>query len=497
MERDVQETVNPIASRLKALEGKKVLLVLLGVTFGLRLYAVLMARGIANDSAFYGFMARDFLSGHFQKALSSEYHPFYPFLISLISPGPAHVEMTGRLISLFFGSLTLIPIYFLVREESGPVEAFFAGLFYTFHPYLVAYGGMFLSEATYSGLLTFSVYFFWTGLKKRAALRSVLSGLFLALAYLTRPEGVGYLVVFLLWGFLDGGLRKGWLRKSYFIVGLMFVFILLALTYIVYIHSQGGQWVFTRKALAIQPQMQAFSGILKNIYRFLPFTVYYYLRAYHFTLWLFLLVGLYIMIQKKFRYGWFLASLVGFHLVSLATLSHSTIRFSVPVIPLSLFWAGLGVPGFQRFLKRLNFIRVEKWVFPFVIVCLAVQLPQSLRPERRHREDQKTIGLWIRENTHKDAMIMSNSPIEAFYGEREFIYLPTEKTLVIDEKEGEKFIVKSYPEFLDFARAKKVRYILINQYTSETAENFVRSIQSGDLKEVYRKGETIIYEVIY
>jgi hypothetical protein len=466
MESDVQVAwVNSITSRSKALEGKKVLLVLLGITFGLRLYAVLMAKAIANDSAFYGFMARDFLNGHFPKALSSVYHPFYPFLIFLISPDPTHVEITGRLLSLIFGSLALAPVYFLVREESGPVEAFFAGLFYAFQPYLVTYGGMFLSEATYSGLLTLSVYFFWTGLKKKAMFRSVLSGLFLALAYLTRPEGIGYIVVFLLWGFFDGGLRKEWLRKSFFILGLMLVFVILALAYIVYIHSQGGQWVFTRKALTIQPQMQALSEIIKNIYRFLPFTIYYYLRAYHFSLWLFLLAGLFIMIQKKFRYGWFLASLVGFHLVSLATLSHSTIRFSVPIIPLSL--------------------------------CLAVQLPQSLRPERRHREDQKKIGLWIRENTPKDAVIMSNSPIEAFYGEREFVYLPVEKSLVVYEKEGEKVEIMSYQEFLDFARAKKVRYILIDRYTSETAENFVRSIQPSDLKEIYRKGETVIYEVIY
>ena len=90
------------------------LLLLIGISFGLRLYAVLMAQGIANDSAAYGFIARDFLKGHFIKGLSSPAPPFYPFLIFLFSPDTTHVEITGRLISLFFGTLAIIPLFYLV-----------------------------------------------------------------------------------------------------------------------------------------------------------------------------------------------------------------------------------------------------------------------------------------------------------------------------------------------------------------------------------------------
>ena len=52
--------VNKIISFFKSLNERQALLILIGVTFGLRLYAVLMAKGIAYDSAGYGFMARDF-----------------------------------------------------------------------------------------------------------------------------------------------------------------------------------------------------------------------------------------------------------------------------------------------------------------------------------------------------------------------------------------------------------------------------------------------------
>lgn len=51
---------NKITQFLRGLDEKQILLLLIGITFGLRLYAVLMAKGIAYDSASYGSMARDF-----------------------------------------------------------------------------------------------------------------------------------------------------------------------------------------------------------------------------------------------------------------------------------------------------------------------------------------------------------------------------------------------------------------------------------------------------
>lgn len=97
--------VNKIILFLKSLNERQLLLLILGITLGLRLYAVLMAKGIAYDSAGYGFMARDFLRHDFIKGLSSPFHPFYPFLISLVSFDPTHVEIAGRLLSYVLGRL--------------------------------------------------------------------------------------------------------------------------------------------------------------------------------------------------------------------------------------------------------------------------------------------------------------------------------------------------------------------------------------------------------
>lgn len=504
----ILEMVNKTTLFIKTLTEKQILLLLIGITFGLRLYAVLMAKGIAYDSASYGFMARDFLKGDFIKGLSPAFHPFYSFLISLVSFDSTNVEIAGRLISLFFGTLTVIPVFYLVKEVVGQKGAIFSGLFYSFHPYLVSYSGMLLSEATYWGMLTFSVYCFWTGLKRKKIIRVMISGFLLALAYLTRPEGIGYFIVFLIWIVFYDGLKKGWFKKLALIGALILPLFIFTIPYLIHVHRETGQWFISKKAVEIQSQFlkwgergaienlhSKITQVANNIIHNLPFTTYHYLRAYHFTLWLFLFFGLIRARQKGVREEWYLASFILLHLFSLSTFHRSTIRFSVPLIPISLFWAGAGVLEIQRFFKRIKITKPEKWVSFLIILFILAQLPETLRPERRHREEQKKVGLWLQQNASKDAIIMGNSPQEVFYAGREFIVIPSG----IPTREGPGM---SYREIFHFARQKGIKYILVNEYIGETNPDFMESIQESDLKELYRyktrDGKTtLIYEVIY
>jgi len=507
--------INKLICFFKTLNEKQVLLLLIGISFGLRLYAVLMAQGIANDSAAYGFIARDFLKGDFIKGLSSPAPPFYPFLIFLFSPDTTHVEITGRLISLFFGTLAVVPLFYLVKEAVGQKKAIFSVFFYSFHPYLATYSGMLLTEATYWALLVFSAYFFWTGLSKQVTWKIGFAGCLLGLAYLTRPEGIGYILVYLVWIVVWGGVGKKWLKKFILIATLFLTVFSFVVPYVNYIHRETGQWLISKKALDAQSRFlkedtedvdsskgiknngpveknSKILGITKNVVRFLPFVTYHYLRAYHFSLWLFLFFGLIRVRQKVTAYELFLASLVLFHLLSLSTFITSTIRFEVPVIPLSLFWAGTGIIEMKRYLGKVKIFNAEKVIFFSIIVAILVQLPQGLTPERRHRAEQKKVGLWLKQNTPLDAVIMSNSPQETFYADREFMLLPSGIS-----RPGYRGL--SYDEVIHYARTKGVRYILVNKNTHEMIPGFIESIQSTDLKEIYREADQglVIYEVIY
>jgi hypothetical protein len=398
---------------------------------------------------------------------------------------------------------------------------------------------MLLSEATYWGLLTFSVYFFWRGLSRKKVLGCTASGACLGLSYLTRPEGIGYLIVFLIWIIVDGEMRKGWLKKCFMMGGLIVGFFIFAFPYMFTLRQETGQWLISKKGPVTQSQLMKWVEVKeapknegpknegpknegpkdlrkedlksekvieqprqsikyfnlmetgKSIRRFFPFTLYHYLRAYHFALWFFLLFGL-IRVRQKITLELLLASLILFHLISLATFTKSSIRFSVPLIPISLFWAGAGVLEIQRHLQRIKISNPKKWVSFLIVLAILVQLPQNMRPERRSRADQKEVGLWLKQNTPPGAIIMSNSPIEAFYAEREFIPLPLGVSTIWDPG-------KSYDQIISYAKSKGVRYILTNRNTHEFNPDFIESIQSKDLKEVFMRGDrkSIVYEVIY
>jgi hypothetical protein len=144
------------------------------------------------------------------------------------------------------------------------------------------------------------------------------------------------------------------------------------------------------------------------------------------------------------------------------------------------------------YLQRIKMVKPANLLLFFIVLSLLAQLPQSLRPERRHRADQKKVGIWLKQNTPEDAIIMSNSPIETFYAERAFVALPSEKP-------GNPR--RSYDEMIEFARKKGIRYILIDQNTQELNPDFIASIRKEDLKECYKHEEKdgdwiILYEVM-
>jgi len=510
-----------ITLALRNLNERQTLLLLLGLTFGLRLCVVLMASSIPNDSASYGFMARNFMKGEYQKGLSSVLHPFYPLLISFLSPGPAYVELTGRFISLLWGTVTLLPVYSLVRKVVGQKEATFAALFYCLHPHLTTYSGMLLSEATYWGLLTLAVYLFWMGLRRGNLLESMSSSLLLALAYLTRPEAMGYLLVFVVWAVIYGDAKEGRVRKFVLIAGLVCLFFAASFPYLLQIRRETGHWLISKKALETQvryltvdqtkqemrrPSLEKRPGarqrpfgwvhrlreMASNIFRYIPFTIYYYLKAYSFTLWIFLFFGL---IRKRQegedrRYEWFLASMIFFHVFSLATFIPSISRFSLPLIPISLLWAGAGVLALQRFLKRRGLSEPARWIALFIILMVLIQLPFELRSAMKGREEQRMAGQWLKENTPPDAVIMSNSPQEAFHAEREFFALPPAPPFGIGGG-------PSYQDVLSLAKEKGVQYLLVNQDTATYNRNFFESLPTSELQSLYRWDDQKKFMIIY
>jgi hypothetical protein len=102
------------------------LILLLLVSILLSTYLFFYTYIISLDGAFqYIPIAKDFVSGLFRKALTHNQQPLYSFLVALVSRWVSDFELTGELVSTFFGILIIFPVYFLGKMIFDQKIAFF------------------------------------------------------------------------------------------------------------------------------------------------------------------------------------------------------------------------------------------------------------------------------------------------------------------------------------------------------------------------------------
>ena len=124
--------------------------------------------------------------------------PVYPALIAVLDLIVKDFELAGILVSALFGAVLVLPVYHFTKEVFDTRTASVAALFTVFHPLLFAYSGSVLTESTYYFFVAMIAFLGWLAFARGRLLHIVLFS-FSSLAYLTKPEGVGFLFVFLLW----------------------------------------------------------------------------------------------------------------------------------------------------------------------------------------------------------------------------------------------------------------------------------------------------------
>jgi 4-amino-4-deoxy-L-arabinose transferase-like glycosyltransferase len=236
-------------TRIGKLKEKERLWILVGVAFLLRLYLVITSAGISPDGVEYLRAAKFFLDGDYYQGFSNVFPPFYPVMTVLTYLAAGDLELAGKFVSLFFGSLTVLPVYGLGKRLFNEEVGFYSALLLTFHPYLAQFSGSVLTESTFTFLVAWSVLIGWKAFQNKSWRAMFSVGLLLGIAYLTRPEGIGFVVLFFLWiFFFDGG--KFWnhlVRKLFMTGSLLIGTLLFALPYILFLHEITGKWIVSRK----------------------------------------------------------------------------------------------------------------------------------------------------------------------------------------------------------------------------------------------------------
>ncbi len=474
--------------KMRLLSRNREVLILFLITLAARVFLVLTARGVATDGCAYGWLAMEFAEGNFREVFNSAYPPLLP----IFTVGASYIfrdfELSARMVSCLFGSLTVFPLFFLIKDIFDKKTALMTVLFFIVHPYLSQASGEVLTEALYFFFVTSIAFLSWIAIQKSKHTLFLLVGLLLCLASLTRPEGVALTFLVLGWIWLKGTNRlKNALRWK--LISSLFclsVFIVVLLPCLFYIHQETGVWqINIRQQAAINLiRQEGMIGVINRFYRHTPKMLYFLSKAYYPVFLIFLFFG---VIKRKmfkgFRIGEaYILSFILLGILIVMAFTGVTDRYFYSFIPMALCWAAAGFWEIdyrlqQKFKdKSLSVGKggISRFSIIILVIVMAVCLPKGLRPIRGHRAIQKKVGYWLKENAgQKEFIVMASSPQESFHAGAKWYKLKG----------------KTYAEVISNAREKRADFIIINKKADKICPDFRDSVKADDLEVFTNKFE--------
>jgi 4-amino-4-deoxy-L-arabinose transferase-like glycosyltransferase len=202
-----------------------------------------------NDGPRFVAMAVDFLAGDWRHAIADSFHPLTAlFMAAGHAALGLSLEAAGETVSVLSGGVAAYAVWALAREQLGDRVALVAGVIFAMHPRLRESSAGVQSDGLHLACFALAALHAWRALDRARLASAALAGVFTALAYLTRPEGLATAVVLAGWLAADLLLRRRTLGRT---LGLGSAFALtLALVsapYVWAMHEVSGHWSITRK----------------------------------------------------------------------------------------------------------------------------------------------------------------------------------------------------------------------------------------------------------
>jgi 4-amino-4-deoxy-L-arabinose transferase-like glycosyltransferase len=400
---------------LFGLSVRQKLAILLCVAFLLRLYVVLNAVVIAQDSITFIEVAKLFSEGNFSDLFHKLRPPLYPAAIALFSHITGDFVIAARVVSLVAGTMVVLVSFYLGRlifnERVGLLTAFFV----TIHPYLIRYSGDALCESLYHLLAALVTFFGLKALKRKKYLDIILTSFFGLLAYLTKTGAIGFLIVIsiLMVIYQIKDIRKDWFKRLKLIICCWMFFIVLALPYLIFMYHEYGVVTFTAWSIGT-----SFYSALPETHLLINKT---YMFASHlpeaFTYPFFVIFLLYI--YKCFKHGLssleycLIAILVAYCLMYIDILPRR--RYLIQLMPIALVLPAMGFYYIEKELHDRYKNKAPAIIMIILLIIMAVQLPKGMVSLRAHRLPEKLAGNWLLKVKGPGTKIMSRKSITVFY----------------------------------------------------------------------------------
>jgi 4-amino-4-deoxy-L-arabinose transferase-like glycosyltransferase len=512
-----ETTIFPSFSEIR--EGW-IILILLALAFGVRLYLVYHTYLITNDGILYVKMSRLISQGEAGSAFSLLFFNLYPFIIVIFQRVFNDWEFSAQMVSAVFGSLTIIPFYFLIRSLFGRTTALISSILFLFHPYLVRYSAEVIRGPTFWFFFMMTLWVGWEAISRKRAWLFFLTSLSGAVSFLLRPEGIFVVPIVAVWVFLNNwGTFKSTYRQSiFFVLILLFTIPILLSPGMLYLKQKTGRWHWARAdtIVRIATARAPMSDIKKNFHKlemkpwddssqgqdefirlrqFLSLATEHrigivtlemmgkFQKTMHPLLLILLLFG--AIRRKEIQYQGkeelFLFSVLAFFFLIL--IGYGTITFyigtrhMIALVTLCLAWAGIGVFELEYRIRHTNWLakssqkcgagfRNMRWIL-LILIVLAL-LPKTLAPQRVEKVPIKEAGIWIKEHGARNPVVMTQGRLVriAFYADGTFLEVPKDQDL------------------FEYAKKNRVNFLAINEKDIERSHpNLIHSLDSEQFRE--------------
>lgn len=404
--------------------------IILIIAFLIRLYKISLVKCIASDGIAYIDIAEDIIAG---RGFNPVWPPLYPLFISFFLRCGFNPELSGQLVSVLFGTLTVGIIYISVKQIFSERTALISCLFAAFHPYLVRYSAEVLADSLFTFLITTVVFLGWLVIKKKNVSLVFLTGLFCGTAYLTKPEGIFLLPVISAWWIFSCRYQR--YRRILVILISWLAFFAVGFPYLYSLRKETGRWTISQKesivfsvALREEGYTDEFLNISPSEYltenpkEFFKKTGSGLIKlfgripdAYQPVLFIFLVIGLVTGIREK-KYVCYVSSFLFVYFIGYAIFNPGR-RYLAGWVPVTLFFAACGIENAGGRIGKGRYL----WLL--VSITLLTMLPKTFDAIRPDGGRWKEAGLWIKNNSSGRSKVMCEDERTAFYANGEYVPL--------------------------------------------------------------------------
>jgi 4-amino-4-deoxy-L-arabinose transferase-like glycosyltransferase len=201
---------------------------------------------ITTDGVYYATLGSKLMAEGLKNSFSVYWSPLYPTIIGIFNAFINNLELSARAVSILFGSLLVFPVYLLARNIYSRRIAFISAILIILHPFLIFFSNNVYVESVYTFLFISVILMFWFAIQEDKLRYFIAVGLLCALLYLSRPEALGYMGVFITLLILKSVISRKRIMRTVVQLSVIFLcFVSFTAPYLVFLKDQLGRWNLT------------------------------------------------------------------------------------------------------------------------------------------------------------------------------------------------------------------------------------------------------------